>query len=354
MIKHTLSVVAISFLFATAAIPAIARTAVAPQLDVVAALESRPGNVAVSSGGRVFTTLHPLGSPAMQLVEIVDGKPVAYPNAQLQRKAGKSSDATFDTLLGLVFDKNDRLWVMDMGLDIGKTRVWAIDIGTGAVVEKIEVPADVAPKGSFAQDLAVDETNGWVYLADIANPGIIAINLKDKSARRFGGHPSLQAEDIDMVIDGKVTQFGGKPARVAVDPITLSSDRETLFFGPMNGTSWYQVPANLFHEGKDDAAIGAAIRKAADKPVSDGAVTDAQGNHYFGDLQNHAVVKVQAGGTAPETLVKDKRILWPDNIALGPQNWIYVSANQLNSTPAFTGAGDEGKPPFFIYRFKQD
>ncbi|MDO3444961.1 L-dopachrome tautomerase-related protein [Agrobacterium sp. V1] len=239
MIKHTLSVVAVSFLFATAAIPAIAQTAVAPQLDVVAALESRPGNVAVSSGGRVFTTLHPLGSPAMQLVEIVDGKPVAYPNAQLQRKGGKSSDATFDTLLGLVFDKNDRLWVMDMGLDIGKTRVWAIDIGTGAVVEKIEVPADVAPKGSFAQDLAVDETNGWVYLADIANPGIIAINLKDKSARRFGGHPSLQAEDIDMVIDGKVTQFGGKPARVAVDPITLSSDRETLFFGPMNGTSWY-------------------------------------------------------------------------------------------------------------------
>ncbi|MDO3444960.1 hypothetical protein [Agrobacterium sp. V1] len=114
------------------------------------------------------------------------------------------------------------------------------------------------------------------------------------------------------------------------------------------------MPANLFREGKDDTAIGAAIRKAADKPVSDGAVTDAQGSHYFGDLQNHAVVKVQAGGTAPETLVKDKRILWPDNIALGPQNWIYVSANQLNSTPAFTGAGDEGKPPFFIYRFKQD
>lgn len=354
MIKHTLSAIAVSFLLSTVAAPAIAQTATFPQLEVVAALDKRPGNVAVSSSGRVFTTLHPLGSPTMQLVEIVDGEAVAYPNTQLQRGDGVSSDATFDTLLGLVFDKNNRLWVMDMGLDLGKTRVWAIDIATGTVVEKIEVPADVAPKGSFAQDLAVDEANGWVYLADIANPGIIAINLKDKSARRFGGHASLQSEDVNMVIDGKVTQFGGKPARVAVDPITLSNDRETLYYGPMNGTSWYQVPAALFREGKDDTAISAAISKAAEKPISDGAVTDAEGNHYFGDLQNNAVVKVKAGGTVPETLVKDARILWPDNIALGPQNWVYLSANQLNSTPAFTGAGDEGKSPFFIYRFKQN
>lgn len=354
MIKHTLAAVAVSFLLATVAAPAIAQTTASPQLEVVAALDRRPGNVAVSSGGRVFTTLHPLGSPTMQLVEIVDGKAVAYPNTQLQRTGGKPSDTTFDTLLGLVFDKNDRLWVMDMGLDLGKTRVWAIDIATGTVVEKIEVPADVAPKGTFAQDLAVDEANGWLYLADIANPGIIAINLKDKSARRFGGHPSLQSEDVDMVINGRITQFGGKPARVAVDPITLSSDRETLFYGPMNGTSWYQVPAALFRQGKDDAAISAAISKATDKPISDGAVTDAEGSHYFGDLQNNAVVKVKAGSTAPKTLVKDARILWPDNIALGPENWVYISANQLNSTPAFTGAGDEGKSPFFIYRFKQN
>jgi sugar lactone lactonase YvrE len=348
------SALALSLLFALPAVQAFAQTVGAPELEVVAALTKRPGNVAVSSDGRIFTTFHPLGRPQIQLAEIRNGKAVAFPNADLQRGDNKPSDATFDTLLGLVVDKNNRLWIMDMGLDLGKTRVWTVDITTGKVVEKIEVPAAVAPPGSFAQDLAVDEKNGWVYLADIANPGIIAIDLKTKSARRFGGHPSLQAENIDMVIDGKVTFFGGKPARVAVDPITLSTDRETLFFGPMNGTSWYQVPATLFREGKDDAAISNAIRKAAAKPISDGAVTDEQGNHYFGDLQNHAIVKVSFDGVAARTLVKDQRILWPDNIALGPERWIYISTNQLNTTPAFTGSRDEGKPPFFIYRFKQN
>lgn len=345
-------VLALSLLLATPP-HVFAQTTSAPQLEVVAAMDVRPGNVTVSKDGRVFTTVHPLGSSAEQLVEIKDGKPVAFPNAELQRGDKQASDATFDTLLGAYFDKNDRLWVIDMGLNLGKTRLWAFDIATGETIEKIELPADIAPAGSFVQDLAVDEKNGWAYLADIANPGIIAVNLKTKEARRFSGHPSLQAEDIDMVIDGRVTNFGGKPARVAVNPITLSSDRETLYFGAMNGLNWYSVPAALFREAKDDKTIGAAINKAVAKPISDGAATDADGNHYFGDLGGHSVVKVSADGATTTTLVQDPRILWPDNVALAADNWVYVSANQLNTTAAFTGAGDEGKAPFVIYRFKQ-
>ena len=53
-----------------------------------------------------------------------------------------------------------------------------------------------------------------------------------------------------MIIDGKVIDFGGKPSRVGINPITLSDDRETLFFGSMNGTSWYEVPAQLLEKIK--------------------------------------------------------------------------------------------------------
>ena len=50
----------------------------------------------------------------------------------------------------------------------------------------------------------------------------------------------MQSEDIDIVIDGKVQTWMGNPARISVDPITLSADRETLYYGPMNGYTWYQ------------------------------------------------------------------------------------------------------------------
>lgn len=323
-----------------------------PQLETVATMDIRPGNVAVSSSGRVFATIHPLGSKKMQLVEVVNGKAVAYPNESFQKNNQTSTNSKFDTMLGLIFDKKDRLWVTDMGLELGTTRLWSFDIKTNKVIEKIALPSSIAPKGSFLQDVVIDEKNNWAYLADISNPGIIAINLKTKKARRFSGHQALLAEDKDMIIDGKVINFGGKPARVAIDPITLSADRETLFFGAMNGTSWYKVPAKLFRENKDDKTIGKAITVAGKKPLSDGATTDAAGNHYFTNLQEHAITKLAADGNLTTILKHNSLLLWPDNVYLGPDNWMYISTNQLNTTPAFTGGLDEGKPPYYIYRFK--
>lgn len=323
-----------------------------PELEEVAAMDIRPGDVAVSAEGRVFATIHPLGSQQTQLVEIIKGKAVPYPDASYQKNNKKANDAQFDTMLGLIFDKHNKLWVIDMGLELGKTRLWAFDISKNKVTEKIELPASIAPKGTFTQDVTIDEKNGWAYLADIANPGIIALNLKTRKATRFSGHQALQAEDKDMVINGNVVHFGGKPARVAIDPITLSADRETLFFGAMVGSSWYQVPAKLFRTGKDDQTIGNAISKVGDKPFSDGAVTDGLGNHYFTNLQENAITKLDANGKLSHLIQDKEKLLWSDNVYLAPGNWMYISTNQLNTTPAFTGKGDLGKAPFYIYRFK--
>ncbi|MBB5645926.1 L-dopachrome tautomerase-related protein [Pedobacter cryoconitis] len=322
------------------------------KLETVAAMDVRPGDVAVSAGGRVFATIHPLGSQKTQLVEIVNGKALPYPNAGYQKNNKKASNATFDSMLGLIFDKHDKLWVIDMGLELVKTRLWAFDISKNKVVEKIELSADVAPKGTFAQDVAIDEEHGWAYLADITNPSIIALNLKTKKATRFSGHPSLQAEDKDMVIDGSVVYFGGKPARVGIDPITLSADKETLFFGAMNGSIWYKVPAKLFREGKDNQTIGNAITKAGNKPFSDGALTDAAGNHYFTNLQEHAITKLDTNGKLSHVIQDNEKLLWPDNAYLAADGWLYISTNQLNTTTAFTGKPDSGKAPFYIYKLK--
>ena len=73
------------------------------------------------------------------------------------------------------------------------------------------------------------------------------VDTNNKTVRRFAD-PVLEAEDIDMVIGGKVIHFGGAPARVAVNPITLSEDRNTLFFGAMNGIKWYSLPAAMFRD----------------------------------------------------------------------------------------------------------
>jgi len=325
-----------------------------PHLEVVAELDVRPGDVAVSKSGRIFATIHSLGSRNLQLVEI-KGKNsyVPYPDAAYQKNNGPANDRALDSPLGLIFDENDRLWVIDMGQELGTTRLWAFDISTNEVTRKISLPAGIAPKGSFIQDVAIDSKNQWAYLADIADPGIIALDLKTEEARRFGSAPELQSEDIDMVIDGKLVFFGGKPARVAVDPITISPDGNAVFFGAMNGTTWYRLDARLLRDNAGDEDIRASIRKVGEKPISDGASIDKNGNHYFTNLTEHAISKLDTNGRL-SNIITDNRLLWPDNAYLAPDGYIYISANQLDTTPAFTGGDDEGKPPYFIYRFKYD
>lgn len=321
-------------------------------LEQVFSSPVRPGNVAVANDGRVFISFHPLGTSGMQLAEIKDGQAIAYPSAMLQKQGSDAADANFDTLLGVQVDKRQRLWAIDMGLNLGRTRLWAFDLADGTTAHKITLPADIAPKGSFVQDFVIDETRGWAYLADIANPGLIALELSTGKARRFSGHPSLQSENVDLVIDGQVIDFNGKPARVGVNPITISDDRDTLYFGAMNGTQWYQLPARLLREGASDEDIGAAIRAVGPKPVSDGVATDAQGHHYFTDLGGHAVTRLSADGQR-SVVVRDPRLSWPDNVAVGADGWLYISVNQLHTTPAFTGGVDAGKPPYAVYRFRK-
>ena len=320
-------------------------------LEEVAQLPIRPGNVTATRSGRVFATVHPLDKPSgLQLIEITGSDSYRpWPDASVQSDERNKGDDRLDTPLGIAQDNIGRLWVTDMGLNLGKSRIWGFDIATGKRLHKIELPADIAPKGAFVQDLAVDAEKGWIYLADIAPPGLIAVNIASGEARRFDKHPSLQAEpQAVMKVDNQITHFGGKPASVGANPITLSRDGKTLYFGAMNGTHWYSVPSRLLREGSH-AQIATAIRSVGNKPVSDGATTDDAGNHFFTNLNENGIDRLSPQGKLTP-LVRDARLHWPDNAQFGPDAWLYISANQLHLTPAFTGGEDLGQPPYRIMR----
>lgn len=331
--------------------PVFASSPTVGTLETVAELPIRPGNVTATRDGRVFSTVHPLDKPSgIQLMEVTaPDRYRPWPDGSYQSDAANRSDERIDTPLGIAQDSKGRLWITDMGLNLGKTRLWAFDIASGQRIHKIELPAEVAPKGAFVQDLAVDAERGWVYLADIAPPALIAVEIATGKAHRFSGHTALQADPkAIMQVDGTPTHFGGKPASVGVNPLTLSKDGQTLYFGAMNGLKWYAVPTRHLRHA-DDRATATAIRVVGRKPVSDGVATDDAGNHFFTNLNDNGIdVLDRKGKLSP--LVRDERLSWPDNAQFGPDSWLYVSVNQLHRTSAFTGGEDTGKPPYRIMR----
>ncbi|WP_103068816.1 L-dopachrome tautomerase-related protein [Aquimarina sediminis] len=320
-------------------------------LEVIAEMDINPGNVAVSNDGRIFTTIHPLRATNIQLVEITGKNSYnPFPNTEIQSTADTKSIDKFDTPLGIIFDNKNRLWVIDPGLSIGKTRLYAFDITSEKELYRFDIPSDIAPKNSFVQDLAIDEKNDLVYLADFGNPGIIVVDIKKNTCRKITDPSTMQAEDIDMVIDGKVQQFMGNPARIAINPITLSTDRETLFFGAMSGTKWYQLPTKNIRNNANDQTIISSITTVGEKPISDGIATDENGNHYITNIQNKSIDVLTKDGKL-SVLKQDELLDWPDNIRIH-KDWLYISVNQLHKSPAFTGAEDIAKVPYRILKLK--
>lgn len=322
------------------------------ELRTVALLPIRPGNTTVTDNGRVFSTIHPMdGDHDVQLVEITGPHRYrAWPSTAVQTLDGNYSDATIDSPLGIALDGQGSLWITDMGNHLGKTRLWGFDVASGELIDKITLPQDVAPEGSFIQDLVIDPERGYAYLADIASPGLLTVNLNSGEAWRFGGHTSLQPQpDARMVINGKAIQFGGAPANVGVNPITLSPDHRTVFFGAMNGLDWFSVPARLLRERASDDQVADSIVRVGPKPVSDGADTDPRGRHFFTNLNKNGIdMLTPEGKLAP--LVRDERLDWPDSVRMGSDGWLYVAVNQLHKAPPFTGGKDLGEPPYAIYK----
>lgn len=328
------------------------------QVEIVAELAVTPGNVTASKSGRIFASVHGMRRGPVQLIEVTGRNSyVPFPDASWNAKPGSGPDV-LNTPHGVLIDSKERLWVVDHGNWMDKPqppKLLAFDIDTRALVYRHDFNRWVAPETQILQDLAVDGERGFVYVADCGlDPAIVVVDIDKGTSRRFRGHPSLAAENVDLVVEGKSLLFPGEggrmlPARVGINPITLSGDGETLYYGAMNSRSWYSVPARLLREGASDERIAAAIRRVGSKPVSDGAATDAEGNHYITNLPDNGIdVLTKSGELKP--LVRDARFLWPDNAHFGPDSWLYVAINQLHRNPIFTGAADTGVPPYLIAR----
>ena len=323
--------------------------------EIVAELPINPGNVAVSSSGDVFASVHQFRNPEFQLIKITGKNSFApWPSAAWQ-SSGTSPDR-FNAILGVYIDSKDRLWALDNGngsTSLAAPRLFVFDTATGKLLDRYVFPPETGAPGTLLQDLVVDSKRDLAYIADVGlnfEPALVFVDMQQKTSRRFSGHPSLLPEKVDMVVENKlIADDSGGPIRIGVNPITISADYKSIYFGAMNGQTWYALPTQVINDNSPDTVVSAAIRRVGPKPVSDGAATDNQGNHYFTDVNNNAISWMDTNGTL-ETLVQRDDFIWPDNVRFGGDEWLYVSVNQLNRTPPFNGGVEGAELPFRIYR----
>jgi sugar lactone lactonase YvrE len=333
---------------------------VAPDYDVVAAIDDlMPTGVTVSDDGRVFISIPRWGDDVPYTVaEIVDGKPVAYPDAAVNSWDPGHAAGTLVSVQSVIVDPAGFLWLLDTGslsfapfVEAGPKLV-QVDLETDRIVRILHPSAAAMTPTTYLNDVRFDlsrGTAGYAYLTDSQAEGALVVVDLDtgESWSRLRGHESTRAvPGFRAIVQGVVREGYA----VGADGIALSADGSRLYFCPLSSRRLYSVPtAALIDRGTTEAQVEALVVDHGDKGASDGLESDAEGAVYATAYEHSAVVKRDADGTW-STLLHAPGALWPDTLALAADGHLYVSVNQLPRTPLFNNGVDDRVPPYQIIR----
>jgi len=312
------------------------------------------GNVAVSAGGRVFFTVHPESRPrGNRLLEWVDGAAVPYPGGALQREL-------FDTVLGVVVDRQNRLWTIDSGNHgLRNARLLGFDLLNDRLLHDHSLPPEIAPAGSFLQDLQVSADGQTIVIADASiwrkSPALIVYDVGSGHARRvLEGHESVRAEKYLIRTPTKDMRFFGGlvDLQTGVDGIAFDAANEWLYYGAVNQSGLYRVRlADLRDTSLPSRQLANRVERHAEKPLSDGLSADIDGNVYVTDVEHGAVLKVGPDGSAA-TVVRSPRIRWADALSFGPDGWLYLADSAIPDLVLKPREHVRNQAPYYIFRFR--
>jgi sugar lactone lactonase YvrE len=324
------------------------------ELEVVLSYPEPIGNVAVSPEGRIFFTVHPESRPqGNRLLEWRDGAAVPYPD-------GTGQPRLFNTVLGLAIDRHDRLWTISNGNHgFDTARLLAFDLNNGDLVHSHEFANDIAPAGSFLQDLQVSPDGLTVYIADASlwrqRPAIVVYDVGTRASRRvLEMHESVSAEPLLIRTSQKDMAFLGGlvTLRAGVDGIALDTDGEWLYIAAMNNGYLFRVRTEFLNDATlPERQLSSMVERFSAKPLSDGLSADLAGNIYVTDIEHNSVFVVKPDRTG-NTLIQSTTVRWPDALSFGPDGWLYLADSAIPDQVLQSQEHIRQQGPYQIFRFR--
>jgi hypothetical protein len=344
-----------------------------PELEVVARMDDRPGNPALTPDGRLIVSLHPFPyeepSPYHVVEVMEDGGTRPFPNEDWSTAPDEEEGVGLSAVIGVQSDRNGVVWIMDMGGGELPPKMVAWDTKRDELHRIITIPPHAGRPGSLQQDFAIDEVRGAIFIADLnvhgallgpRDPAIVAVDLKTGRVRRAHlGHHSLHPEeDVSLEIEGRPIRAENpegemEEPQLGLDPIVIDPANEWVYYGSIHGTSVYRVrAADLLDEGLSPDALGERVERYGEKAPCDGISIDVAGNIYITDLGNNAIGVTRPDGGYRILVRDEERLLWPDGFSYGPDGYFYVTVNQLHRSAVLNGGQETSEPPFLVMRFR--
>ncbi len=272
------------------------------------------------------------------------------------------------SVLGFYVDKtNGWLWALDQGYvageseaPVGAQKVLIYDLDTGHTVMRIGLDDAADRKGSFLNDIAVDEARKVAYVSDSGlrsapetKAGIIVVDFAAGSARRvLDRHPTVCPQPGVKVMSNGAEVWPGSPLILGINGIALSPDGNTLYWAITTGRNAFSAPTEILRDAQaSEKAISALVIDLGEVGGNtDGIVTDVVGNLYITDVTRGGIVKYDPYTKMMTLSASDMGVHWPDTATIAPGGDLIFTSSNLNQH--FAAAVKPGEERFELWRMR--
>ena len=335
--------------------PMAGKAAASAKLEKVMSFDHQVTGVAVSEDGRIFVSFPRwFEDVPVSLAEITkDGKLRPYPDAEwnsFRNADPKAPGERFVCVQAETADGKGHLWVIDPAAPAtgfivpGGPKLVEIDLKTDKVVRTFKFGGDVAPQGSYLNDVRLSPDGHYAYMTDSGAQGaLVVLDVTTGQARRLldGAMPTQVDKSVKVVIGGKeIHTADGRGVQFAADSISLDPKGEFLIFQPLTGKTLYRIATSALQDASlTPDQLSAKVETVSDSEPNDGLWQDKTGKLYFTAVQEDAIETQAPGAKARQLLVKDPRLVWPDTFAEGPDATLYVTNSAIQNSPRYNPHG---------------
>lgn len=335
-----------------------------PTLEEVASFPNQQvTGVTVSAEGRVFVNF-PFWADdhTTSVAEIVNGKPVLYPDAAWNAKAGPPG-ARWVCVQSVVVDDKNALWVLDPAspkteaVVPGGPKLVKIDLRSNKVIQTIAFDDKIAPERSYLNDVRFDTKSGHAFITESGTGALVVVDLQSGKARRLlDQSPATKLEpnatitvDGMKIIDPKTRQA---PAFQA-DGIALDPEHGWLYFHALTAATMYRVRTeHLVNESLSPTQLAEKVEKLGATPKPDGMLEGQDSSVYLAAFEENAIARFDARTKKSTIVISDPRLQWPDTMAWGPDGQLYVTCSQIHRMPKYHGGQSKQQGPYILYRLR--
>ncbi|WP_108246150.1 L-dopachrome tautomerase-related protein [Muricauda brasiliensis] len=320
--------------------------------------------VAVANDDRLFVNYpYWLDTHQYSVVEVKQGKAVPYPNETWNSfKKGEDGQNKFVCVQAVYTDDQNYLWIVDAaGIGLGpvyqrSNKVIKINLATDAIERIYRFPEEIINEHVYLNDIRVDNQNGFAYMTDSSSGGLVVLDINSGESRYVLEKSPAVLSDKNYTfspLGEELTTSDGNPLKVNSDGIALSPDREWLYFKPLTDAKLYRINTSVLMDFETPKnTIEESVIDLGTFTTTDGMIFDDKGNLYFGDLEQHSILKITPDLQMQE-LVQDKdQLIWPDSYSISKDGYLYITASQIQWMPWFHQGKNKTKIPYKVLRLK--